>query len=261
MAKFFEWTAWQMETPKAYGTFHLLFTLIGIPLVIFVAWLLRKMNDRHNRIFLFCIGIFLIIFELYKQLFYYFVIHGGEQYPLWIIPFQLCSIPMYLCIICACCKNTKFNGWLYDFMFAFNLFGGLITFIEPSGINHPYVMLTLHAYIWHMMLIFLGFYLFFSKRACTSWKGYFKGLAVLGVSVVIAQIINICTQGGSNMFFISPYAVSSLVFFKDFYLQHGWVANMFLYLLALVLAGAIVYYIAYLIRWLCNRKKLRSVKS
>ena len=113
-----------------------------------------------------------------------------------------------------------------------------------------------------MTLIFLGFYLFFSKRACTNWKGYFKGLTIFGISALIAQIINISTQGkgGCNMFFISPYNQSSLAFFKEFYAQNGWLANMFLYLFALILAGAIVYYTSFLIRWLTNRKKLNSAK-
>ena len=170
MKDFFMATAWTMETPKPYGLFHLLFTFIGLAVVIVVAFLLRKLNDKQNRIFLLCIGLFLLITEVYKQLFYYYVI-GNNSYQWWIFPFQLCSVPMYLCIICACCKSEKFNSWLYEFMFAFNFFGGIITFIEPSGINHPYVTLTLHAYIWHLLLIFIGFYLYFSKRACRNWKG------------------------------------------------------------------------------------------
>lgn len=262
MKDFFNFTAWQMETPKPYGLFHLLFTILGLIVVCTVAFFLRKLNDKQNRILLLCIGIFLLLAELYKQFFYYYVVWGGS-YRWWIFPFQLCSVPMYLCLICGFCKNEKFNKWLYEFMFAFNFFGGIITFIEPSGINHPYVTLTLHAYIWHLMLIFLGFYLYFSKRACTSWKGYLKGSAVFGITVVVAQIINVCLQGkdGATMFFISPYAPSSLFFFGDFYLQHGWLANMCLYLFGLVFAGALIYYIGYLIRWLRSKhlnKKLNT---
>ncbi|MBE7075525.1 MAG: hypothetical protein E7375_00450 [Clostridiales bacterium] len=255
MENFIKWTAWEMQTPQAYGTFHLLFTFIGLAVVILLAFLLRKLNDKQNRIFLLFIGLFLILTEIYKQLFYYYVI-GNGNYVWWIFPFQLCSVPMYLCIVCGLCKNEKFNKYLYDFMFAFNFFGGIITFIEPSGINHPYLMLTLHAYVWHMLLIFLGFYLYFSKRACVSWKGYLKGLSVLGVSVVVAQIINACLKGidGANMFYISPYVGNQLVFFKDFYSHNGWLANMCLYLFGLVLAGAIIFYIGYLIRYLTLRK-------
>lgn len=259
MEKFFKWTAWEMQTPQAYGTFHLLFTFIGLAVAILVAFLLRKLNDKQNRIFLLCIGIFLILTEVYKQLFYYYVI-GGGNYVWWVFPFQLCSVPMYLCVVCGLCKNERFNKYLYDFMFAFNFFGGIITFIEPSGINHPYITLTLHAYIWHMLLIFIGFYLYFSKRACTSWKGYFKGLGVLGVSVALAQIINLCLKGkgGANMFYISPYAGNALFFFGDFCNQHGWLANMCLYLFGLVLAGAIIYYLGYLIRYLTSRRKTKT---
>lgn len=261
MAELIKSTAWTMETPQAYGLFHLLFTFIGLAVVVVIAFLLRKLNDKQNRILLLCLGIFLLLTEVYKQLFYVFVI-GQGSYVWWVFPFQLCSVPMYLCFICGFCKNEKFNSWLYEFMFAFNFFGGIITFIEPSGINHPYITLTLHAYIWHMLLIFIGFYLFFSKRACKNWKGYFKGLAVLGVLVVIAQIINVCMQGigGANMFYISPYAGSNLAFFGEFYAQHGWLANMCLYLLGLVLAGAIIYYIGYLIRWLTQRQKKKEKK-
>lgn len=256
MKDFFMWTAWGMTPPQPYGLFHLLFTFIGLAVVITVAYFLRRLSPKANRILLLCIGIFLMVAELYKQLFYYYVV-GKESYAWWIFPFQLCSVPMYLCIFCGICRNEKVNSWLYEFMFAFNFFGGMISFVEPSGLNHPYVTLTLHAYIWHMLLIFIGFYLYFSKRACRDWKGYLKGMAVFGVAVVLAQIANVIAQGhgGFNMFYISPYSASPLFFFNEFYTSHGWLANMALYLFALLLAGAIIYYAFYMPRFLINRKK------
>lgn len=43
------------------------------------------------------VGLFLMFCEGYKLLFYYYVIgHGSFQW--WVFPFQLCSIPMYLCV-------------------------------------------------------------------------------------------------------------------------------------------------------------------
>lgn len=261
MRDFFFWTAWSMTTPKSYGAFHLLFTFIGLAVVIVVAYLLRNVSNKANRIILFSLGLFLVLTELYKQLFYYYVI-GGETYVWWIFPFQLCSVPMYLCIFCGLCRNEKINNWLYEFMFAFNFFGGMVSFAEPSGLNHPYITLTLHAYLWHMLLIFIGFYLYFSKRACRNWKGYIKGIIVLIVMVVIAQIINVASKGygGMNMFYISPYTVSPLFFFEDFYLAHGWVANMLLYLFGLIFAGAIIYYLFYLFRYLKSKRLIKNVR-
>jgi len=265
MQKFFQWTAWAMETPKSYGLFHLLFLFIGGAIAVTGAFLLRKTNEKQNRIVLLVVGLFLIITELYKQLFYFYVVHNGESYPLWIVPFQLCSVPMYLCIFCAICKNQKINNWLYNFMFAFNLLGGAISFAEPSGLNHPYVTLTLHAYIWHMSLVFLGLYLFFSKRACNKWNEYFKGLAVFGGTAFIAQILNVSLHklGHINMFYISPYYKNPIAIFNGWFDTIGWVGNMFLFLLALILGGAIVFYFAYMCRtlWAKRKIKIKSVEQ
>ncbi len=262
MQQFFKWTAWAMETPKPYGLFHLLFVLIGGTIAVLGAFFLRKTNDKQNRIVLLTVGLFLIITEIYKQLFYFYAVHD-KSYPLWIFPFQLCSVPMYLCIFCAICKNEKINSWLYNFMFAFNLLGGAISFAEPSGLNHPYITLTLHAYIWHMSLVFLGLYLFFSKRACNSWKDYFKGLAVFGSCAVVAQIINISLHklGKINMFYISPYYVNPIAVFHDWYATIGWVGNMFLFLFALILGGAIIYYFAFMCRTLYAKRKTKKQLS
>lgn len=262
MERFFKWTAWAMQTPKSYGLFHLLFFFIGLVVAVGGAYLLRKTNDKQNRIILLVIGLFLLVFEIYKQLFYYYIVYD-HHYPFWIFPFQLCSVPMYLCIICACIKSEKVNSWFYNFMFAFNLFGGAISFAEPSGLNHPYVMLTLHAYIWHLLLVFIGFYLFFSKRACTDWKGYLKALPIFLGCAIIAQILNVSLIkfDSVNMFFISPYVQSSIVVFHDFWKNLGWVANMFLFLLALILGAAIVYYFSFGCRILCQRIKQKRTDS
>lgn len=262
MESFFRWTAWTMNTPKAYGVFHLTFTFVGFAVIILLAWLLRKLNDKQNRILLLCIGIFLALTELYKQLFYYYVIEDG-RYPLRILPFQLCSVPMYMCIFCGCCKSEKINSWLYEFMFTFNMFGGILPFIEPSGINHPYITLTVHAYLWHMTLVFVGLYLYLSKRACTNWKGYFKGLTVFVVCVLVAQIINVILQGkdGAAMFYISPYVQSSLIILKDIYAKYGWVVNMIMYVLGLTIAGGAIYYFGYLFRVLQEKRQRKKKQT
>lgn len=245
-----------MERPKSYGAFHLTFALVGIAVAVVLAYLLRKTNDKQNRILLLSVGIFLVIAELYKQFFYYFVVHD-HHYPTWIIPFQLCSVPMYLCIFCGICKNEKVNSWFYDFMFAYNLLGGAISFTEPSGLNHPYLTLTLHAYIWHLSLVFLGFYLYFSKRACNDWKGYLRASVVFLGCAAIAQLLNvtIINIDSINMFFISPFERSPIVVFEDFWENLGWFANMILFLLALIIASAVVYFAGYGARLLKRRKK------
>ncbi|MBQ7307128.1 MAG: YwaF family protein [Clostridia bacterium] len=258
MKNFFEMTAITMQTPKSYGPFHLIFVFVGIALCILFAYLLRNTNEKQNKLVLGSVGGFLVLTEIYKQLFYYYVI-GNGSYQWWIFPFQLCSVPMYLCIIILFIKNEKLVNILYDFMFTINMSGGLISFSEPSGLNHPYLTLTLHAYIWHLLLIFLGLYLYFSNRACNTTKGYVNSIITLGVFCVIAQFINIVLRKpGLNLFYISPFVQSPIFIFETIYAKFGWLVNMIVYLFAICLGSAIIYALFYKARKIKKKSEVCS---
>lgn len=216
MRNFLEATAWTMEKPVPYGAFHLIATFVFLILTVFAAWRLRNADDKANRIILGTVGGFLLLTEVYKILFHIFV--NPYNWSFWgAFPFQLCSVPMYLSLFCAFCKNEKINSWLYEFMFAVNMFGAIMAFIEPSGINHGILTLTLHAYIWHMLLIFIGLYLFMSKRACMDKGSYKKAITVYLISCGVAQGFNLIFGDKINCFYISPYVQSPLAVFKNIY--------------------------------------------
>lgn len=253
MEAFLHWTAWPMEKPAAYGLFHILMTLGLLGITVLAAWLLRNTNEKQNRVVLGTVGGFLLLTEVYKIAFHMTVDPYGWHF--WgVFPFQLCSVPMYLSLICAFVKNRRFNSWLYECMFAVNMFGGIMAFLEPSGIQHEYVTLTLHAYIWHMMLIFLGLYLYMSKRACMDRSSYKKAVAVYLGSCVLAQSFNLIFGDKINCFYISLVVRSPLAVFKDIFTACGGFVNMVLMIVAIVLASAIVYYTGYGLRLLARRK-------
>lgn len=247
MIEFLNWTAWTMEKPASYGAFHLLATFLMLAVIVPAAWALRNTGEKGNRWVLGTVGGFLLMTEVYKILFHIYV--NPYNWGFWgCFPYQLCSVPMYLSLFCAFCRNKKLNSWLYEFMFAVNMFGGMMAFIEPSGINHGYWTLTLHAYIWHMLLIFIGLYLYFSKRACMDKHSYKKGIVCYFASAALAQGLNVVFAGKINCFYLSPFVQSPLAVFKDIYAACGWLVNMLLMLLAITLASAIVYYVGYFIR-------------
>lgn len=236
-----------MEKPASYGAFHIVSTIVLLAAAVLGAWCLRRTNEKQNRVVLGTVGGLLLLAEVYKILFHVVVNPYGWDF--WgVFPFQLCSVPMYLSIFCALCRSKRINAWLYEFMFAINMFGGIMAFIEPSGINHDYVTLTVHAYVWHMLLIFIGLYLYFSKRACMDRCSYFKAVAVYLVSCGVAQGFNLIYAGKINCFYISPYMQSPLAVFSDIYAACGWVVNMVLMLIGMTLASAAVYYIGYFFR-------------
>jgi len=245
-----------MEKPAAYGTFHLSFTFIGLAVSIILAWFLRNSNKKGNRIVLTICGGFLLLSEVYKQLFYTYHI-GGGAYQWWIFPFQLCSVPMYLLLFVPFIKNKKVQSWFYNFLATYNLVGGFVSMIEQSGLSHPYWFLTMHAYIWHLMLVFVGFYLVGSKRACKSFKDLLPAIIVFVSLCAVAQIINIIfREHHLAMFYISPFQPTPLFIFNSIEAKIGWVGNMIVYMIALTL-GAFIFLSIFLggRKLLAKRKK------
>ncbi len=256
--KFMDMTAWEMAKPTAYGTFHLTFTFVGILLCIVAAWLLRNTGERGNRRLLLGIGVFLMLTEIYKQLFYYYHI-GNGSYQWWIFPFQMCSIPMYFCVISAFLKTGRIKWGIYNFMTTFNLLGGIMAFIEPSGIVHNYWTLTIHAFVWHMTLIFIGVYLIASKRCATTMRDFRLAVVTFVVLCAIAFGINLLlrdvSNGSVNMFFVGP-ADSSLAVFKDISKNYGWYISTLLYIPAVCIGAFLIFLPVHLVA----KKKLAMAK-
>ena len=258
--RWIEATAWEMTRPASYGAFHLTFTFVGFALCILIAYLLRKTGERGNRIFLFSVGSFLMLTEVSKQLFYYYHMHD-RVYDFGIFPFQLCSVPMYLCVIAAFLKPGPIRNGMYGFMTTFNLLGGLMAFIEPSGINHGHWTLTLHAYVWHMMLVLIGFYLIASGRCAKVKRDYFHAAVTFLVLCVVAFTINVSlwkvSGGDINMFFVGPRN-SSLLVFKQISEAAGWYVSTLLYIPAVCLGAFVIYYPVHLY---FKKKKAQAAKT
>lgn len=253
---FFRSCAWPMETPPAYGPLHILFTLIGFAVCAVAAWKLRKVSDKCAGRILFLLGLILSLSEVYKQLFYYFVVMD-RQYNWGEFPFQLCSVPMYMCLFAPWLKPGKVQRSMYSFMVLYNLLGGAIAFTEPSGLLHGYWFLTLHALCWHMMLVFIGLFLCFSGRGGTTkadyWKATWTFVALCAVAFAINCVVQNVFHGSINMFFVGP-GNSPIIVFKQFSQWFGWYINTLIYI-PVVCLGA--YLISLLIRFVNAKAAVR----
>lgn len=237
-------TTWPMTKPEAYGTFHILFLVFGLGLCVLVSYLLRKSSPKTTKYVLFSVGVFLLLSEIYKQLFYYFYI-GDGQYQWWIFPFQLCSIPMYFCLAAPFIKSEKILNAIYSFLCTYNLMGAFLALFEPSGLSHEYITLTWHAFLWHTLLVFVGFYIIASGSVKMSLKDFKASTAVYIVLAVIAFAINCIfdkISGDSiNMFFVGPN-ISPIVFFKSIATNYGWYTSTALFIPSVCL-GAFIFYL------------------
>ena len=225
-------TAWPMTPPSAYGSFHLLFLCFGLGISAALAYRLRRCSAVCCRRILLGVGLFLIVCEAYKLLFYYFVIgHGSFQW--WVFPFQLCSIPMYLCLAANLVRKEHTRSAIYTFLCAYNLLGGFLALLEPSGLSHDYWTLTLHGFVWHTLLVFIGLFLILSGNGPKSLKDVGRATVLFLILCGMAFCINLAlfraSNGEINMFFVGP-ANTTLIVFKDIAARFGWYAATALYI-------------------------------
>ena len=231
----------RMERPTAWGTFHSLFFFIGIPAAILIAFWLRKISKKNEKHLFFTIGTLLILSEIFKQI-SFTAIEGAYRFDL--IPFQLCSIPMYLCILIPMLPEGKLSGAMRTFIATFGLMGGVASYIAPGTMCREWFELTLHSFIWHLILIFLGFYVFFSQNTKIQ-KRDFLGAEILYLSLCsIAFGINLlCTNAPGidvNMFYIGPKP-STLPICREITARFGVAINSVIYISSLSFCAFIIH--------------------
>ncbi len=196
--------------------------------------------------FLFFCGILMLLSEIWKQYCITFIINE-HCYNWWYFPFQLCSIPMYMCLLLPFVPETIQRIFL-TFLMTFGLMAGIFTFFDTSGLHYPYAPLTVHSYAWHVLLIVIGIITGIC-RGKKNTAGEFSGSAVCYLACcVIATVLNIVFHpyGNINMFYISPYYTMGQKVFKDIAVFTGNTAGIFIYIGANI-AGA------YLICLIWNR--------
>ncbi len=238
LSRFFTATAWPMAANHPGSVLHMAFTFAGITLTVCLAFLLSRQNARNENTVLPACGVILAVLELYKQGFLYYVVYN-RHFNWWYFPFQLCSIPMYLCLIYPWLKNRPFSRKrIATFLQDFGLLGGIMALAVPDGLFHPYWTLTLHGFLWHFILILLGVYCGRKGLADAGAGGFFRMLPLYGLCCSIAIFINTMVQlciyprDYSDLFYINCFFPSEQPFFHQLSLWLGNVWGHILYVLA-----------------------------
>ena len=242
IAYLFGQTAWPMEMQAPGSAFHLLLSLAGIACAVSAAMFLAGRKNLCPENVLFSCGLLLAFFELYKQGFLYFVVNG-RCYNWWYFPFQLCSIPMYLCLAYPFLArphtssgkhgvfNTRGSGAaapiLATFLQDFGLLGGFMALAFPEGFLYPYWTLTLHGFFWHFLLIFIGVYC--GRRGLSDFgeTGFARCLPLYFFCCLAATCINTAVQltvypeSYADMFYINCFFPSEQPVFSRISLSLG----------------------------------------
>lgn len=226
---------------KSYSIYHLLVCLGAAILAAAVVCLLKKLKKTGV---IAGIGIILALIEVAKQVIMHFIY---PSYSWSDIPFQLCSIPMYMCLLYPFAK--KFRRAIEIFLRSFGLLGGIVAFAIPYDVFNKYLMLSVQSIIWHQLLLILGVYCIVTAGAQVSARtsaqpadyrtNAFIYLALAITAICINALLKNVSAGTSNMFFLGPSRPYTIIL-DDIYENCGWVTASLAMIIVSEIAGAIV---------------------
>ena len=228
--------------------------LIVTVIALYAAISLSGRSERSKIKIISSLGWVLLLMEAYKQLFYYYIVNDGA-YDFWFFPFQLCSAPMYLCILLPLVKDSVRDVML-TFLAGFTFVSSVAALVYPEDMLKPYIMLTAHGFIWHGVLLFISLLIGISGMADLSWKGFLRSaglfLGLAAFAVILNVVMEPMAQAGPlntypDMFYLSPYHASGQPFVDLVEQKAGHTAAMAAYTSGIIILSGISDFIFYLI--------------
>lgn len=250
----------EMETPKPFGWFHLLWIFLVI-ISIFILYKIRnKHSEKQLKVILFIYGIVALLLELVKQIIWTFNYDTSLNLVTWdyqwyAFPFQLCTTPIFISLICIFLKNNKLRKSLLSYMAFVTIIGSFMTIIIPDSCFVKMIEINIHTMWLHCGSFVVSVYLLLSGEVEISKKNLVSALKVFLIFILIAEALNIIIYysgllGGEtfNMFYISPYFVSSLPIFDIIQQNTPFIVFLLIYILAISLGSIVIYYLSYFIQ-------------
>ena len=269
IVKIFSILGTEMETPVPFGWFHLLW--IGIMLIsIFILYKLRnRYSEKQLKIILLVYGVIAFVLEATKQVLWSFNYDSVTNIITWdfqwySFPFQLCTTPIFVCLICAFLKKGKVRESLFAYLGFFTILGSISTIFIPDSCFTSDILINIHTMWLHYGSFVVSIYLLMNKLIKPEIKSLFKSFIVFLIFVFIASVLNLFIYHSGilngetfNMFYISPYFISSLPVFDVIQENVPYLLYLIIYIIALFIGGFIIYSIYYL----CNRKNKKSKRK
>ncbi len=250
--------SFRMTKPTNYSWFHILSLLVTVLITIILIY--KKPNKKKTML---VISIIMILFEIYKQLSFSFD-NGNWKYQWYGFPFQFCATPMYIALLAGLTKNKYIEEYCYSFLATFGLIAGISVMLYPNTVFVKEILINVQTMEHHGFMVIIGLFLLLTHVTNREYKDVIKeGFIVFFILVLFALIIDIGTyylniDGGLEMFFISPFHVSSLPVFNVIYNKVPYIIFLFIYLFSFFLGGSIMYGIGKILKKLRRKYEASS---
>ena len=267
--KILYWLQGTMERPTPFGWFHLIWIGLTILSIIILFKLRNKYNNKQLKLVLGIYGVIAFVLELIKQIIWSFNYENGLvtwDYQWYAAPFQLCTTPIFVSIICLFLKNNKVRKALLSYMAFTTILGGFMTILLPESCFVETIEINIHTMWLHCGSFVVSTYLLMTGEVELKIENLKSSFFTFLIFVVIAQIFNISIYHSGllngeafNMFYISPYFISTLPVFDIIQQSVPYPIYLIIYIFVITLGSVVVYLIAKLIH-LVFRKKYNNVR-
>ncbi len=251
MNEIIELLKYEIKRPTSYGTFHLISLGISLLLIFILCIRKEKNHERSLKVILGFYGIIALILEVLKQIIWsYNNINGVAiwDYQWYAFPFQLCTTPIIVSIICLFLKKNNFRTSMLSFMAFFTILGSLATAIYPESCFVETLLVDIHTMYLHLGALVVSIYLVISKEVKLDFKNLMRGYVVFLTFVLLAQLLNIYMYNSGllngevfNMFYISPFFESSLPIYNTIQSNFPYLIFLLIYLISIFIGGLLIY--------------------
>jgi len=260
----------QMERPNPYGWFHLMWIVLVVISLLVLFLLRKKYNNKQLKLVLGVYGIVALVLEVTKQIMWSFNYNVATNLVTWdyqwyAAPFQLCTTPIFASIICLFLKDGKVRDSLLSYMAFVTILGSFMTIIIPDSCFTKDILINVHTMWLHCGSFVVSVYLFMTGAVKVNKESLKNGFKVFLIFVLIAEILNIGIYNSGilngetfNMFYISPYFISTLPVFDIIQQNVPYIIYLLIYILAIFIGSSVVYGIAYLFT---RKKKQKNFKK
>jgi hypothetical protein len=260
----------EMESPVPYGWFHFLWIGLSILLIVILYTRKKYHNDKQLKIVLGVYGVIALILEILKQLIWSFNYDPITNLVTWsyqwyAAPFQLCTTPIFISIICLFLKKSENRNSLLSYMAFITILGSVMTAIIPDSCFTSDILVNIHTMWLHFGSLVVSVYLLTSGEVELNKKNLINSIIVFLMFVAMAEILNlgiyhsgILNGDTFNMFYISPYCEPSLPVYSLVQAAVPYPWCLFIYIAGFSLASYIILLLAMLIKVCCVSIKRRK---
>ncbi|MBN2877979.1 MAG: YwaF family protein [Bacilli bacterium] len=207
-------------TAPLFGSKHLLGLLgLAILFLVFSRLLSRKREQKPKTMIL----VFTILFYVLEIIKLSYIIWLDGSFPIYHLPFHLCSIPLYLYPLMLFLKEgTLLNKYIKPTAYAVILLAGIVALAMPTTIIGNAInwfplsenILPLVSFLFHGLMIFSSIYLIRSRYYAFQSQDFIRALSITFAFAVIAMTVNhfldtdfmlLNTGSGSPLQFLIEY--------------------------------------------------------